>query len=61
MKKMFRIKMTEVGVFSFVDADYFRIEAGVLIFRNTGHGNNYPEAVHVFAAGVWAEVEPLHE
>ena len=44
-----------------VEADYFRIEAGVLIFRNSKIGNQYPEVVHCFAAGVWQEVEPVHE
>lgn len=41
-----------------VEADYFRIEAGALIFRN---GIDCPEVVHCFAAGVWQEVEPVHE
>lgn len=44
-----------------VEADYFRIVDGALIFRNSSRGNNYPEAVHVFASGTWAEVEPDHE
>ena len=44
-----------------VEADYFRIEGGALIFRNSKIGNQYPEVVHCFAAGVWQEVEPVHE
>lgn len=44
-----------------VEADYFRIVDGALIFRNSARGNTYPEAVRVFASGVWTEVEPNHE
>lgn len=43
-----------------VEADYHRVEGGALIFRTHArhHENNgYPATVHVFAAGVWAEVE----
>lgn len=44
-----------------VEAEYFRVDAGgTLTFRNSGRGNQYPEAVRVFAAGVWTEVEPYH-
>lgn len=47
-----------------VEADYYRIEGGALIFRNNArHANNngYPQTVHVFAAGIWAEVEDFHD
>lgn len=40
-----------------VEADYFRITEGALIFRNTaGATDPYPPTVRVFAAGHWAEV-----
>jgi hypothetical protein len=41
-------------------ADYFKIEGGALIFRNSrfrnGDNEGYPECVHVFAAGEWSQV-----
>lgn len=46
-----------------VDADYFKVEQGALTFRcfDRNHTNaGYPVAVHVFAPGVWAEVELFH-
>jgi hypothetical protein len=40
-----------------VEADYFRVQDGVLTFRQERHGHNdYPVAVRVFAPGFWAEV-----
>ena len=44
-----------------VKADYFRLEGGALIFRNSKVGNQYPEVTRCFAAGVWQEVEPVHD
>jgi hypothetical protein len=43
--------------FEYVHADYFRIEGGALVFRNSPRGRDqYPRAIHVFAAGAWSEV-----
>lgn len=39
-----------------VEANYYRIVDGCLIFRNNVGGNSYPETVAVFAAGYWLEV-----
>lgn len=40
-----------------VQADYFRIEAGILTFRRSPRfGEQFPAAVRVFAPGCWAEV-----
>ncbi len=44
-----------------VTADYFKVENGVLVFRNAAkllpNGQlDYPQPVHVFAAGAWLEV-----
>lgn len=47
-----------------VEADYYRVEGGALVFRTyarQGHDNGYPHTVHTFAAGVWAEVEDFHD
>lgn len=38
-----------------VQADYYKIEQGALIFRVNNRGS-YPIAVHTFAAGYWLEV-----
>jgi hypothetical protein len=47
-----------------VTADYFKIENGALIFRNSrfrnGDNEGYPECVHVFAAGEWTQVRPRY-
>ena len=56
----FRVKTVE-ALSVLVEADYFRIQDGALIFRNKMIGNHYPEVVHVFAAGVWLAVEPAHD
>lgn len=40
-----------------VQADYFRIEDGILTFRRVPRFNEqFPQAVRVFARGFWAEV-----
>ena len=39
-----------------VEADYFRVQDGVLTFRRERRGSDYPEAIRVFAPGFWAEV-----
>lgn len=40
-----------------VQADYFRVEGGVLTFRRVPRLNEqFPQAVRVFAPGFWAEV-----
>lgn len=40
-----------------VEADYYRVEAGVITFRrHAGRGEDYPEAVKTFAPGYWADV-----
>lgn len=38
-----------------VEADYFKIEGGNVIFRNAVRGS-YPDVVRVFAAGHWHEI-----
>lgn len=38
-----------------VEADYFKVEGGVLTFRKVIPGN-YPDPVHMFAPGYWREV-----
>lgn len=40
-----------------VDADYYKVEGGALIFRTYANRTQYPDAAHTFAAGVWAEVK----
>jgi hypothetical protein len=39
-----------------LQADYHRIVDGALIFRNYRGPDQYPETVHVFAAGHWMEM-----
>lgn len=38
-----------------VEAEYYRVDNGNLIFRNQVPGG-YPETVAMFAAGIWLEV-----
>jgi hypothetical protein len=65
--KKFAVKLADILrkdrslISTVVEADYFRIQDGVLTFRISARGNQYPEAVHVFAPGTWLEVEPIHE
>ena len=42
-----------------VEADYFVIEAGHLIFRRTRYGNTYPITVLALASGNWTQVVRL--
>ena len=40
-----------------IEAEYFRVEGGALVFRNPARNQNeYPKTVHVFAPGMWIEV-----
>lgn len=40
-----------------VEATYFKVDNGVLTFRNPARGNqNFPTAVHTFAHEHWLEV-----
>lgn len=41
-----------------VQAQYFRIVDGALIFRTYKGGDQYPETNRVFAPGYWLEVIP---
>lgn len=43
-----------------VEAEYFKVENGLLIFRIRQRGD-YPLTVHVFAPGVWSDVELVVE
>ena len=47
-----------------VDAAYYKVEDGCLVFRNhktvcAGGIATYPEAVRSFAAGYWRDVESI--
>lgn len=39
-----------------VTAEYYRVQDGALIFRNSRGESQYPETVHVFAPGYWLQV-----
>lgn len=57
MMTRFTVKYADPALLTFVvTADYHRVEGGALIFRNNGRRGGYPETVHVFAPGIWAEV-----
>lgn len=65
--KTWRVKLKSGGHVC-VGADYIKIEAGALIFRNTKATCNlgyqhqtYPEIVRAFAHGAWREVVPVEE
>jgi hypothetical protein len=46
-----------VGAERLIEADYYRVMDGALIFRTEARGNEkYNPAVRVFAPGYWAEV-----
>jgi hypothetical protein len=40
-----------------IEADYFKLEAGHLVFRDNGSRGSYPVTVKVIAPGIWAEVD----
>ncbi len=45
-----------------VQADYFRIDNGVLVFRKArATPQSYPEAVTVFASGAWSRLEAVRD
>lgn len=50
--------VTMISAQTFVEADYFRVQEGALIFRTERRGTEqYNPAVRVFAPGFWAEVQ----
>jgi hypothetical protein len=55
-KRVFSVKVASMKKRVTVEADYFRIDAGTLVFRNT-NPYGYPYMVRCFASGMWVDVQ----
>lgn len=51
-----KVKIAKRGRHVSVHAEYYRIDCGVLYFRNANNGG-YPTPVAVFAPGHWLELK----
>jgi hypothetical protein len=59
MKSRFQIEATNRAYETeVIEADYFVLQSGHLIFRNERSGT-YPETVRVLAPGSWAQLKNL--
>lgn len=56
---LYRVRLAGRQKAQTVDADYFRIDGGVLTFRNANPQQGYPMFVKAFAAGVWTMIENI--
>jgi hypothetical protein len=56
-RRVFSVKVAGMKKRLAVEADYFRIDCGTLVFRNTNPHGGYPCMVRCFAAGMWVDVQ----
>lgn len=57
MRKTWHVMKARKDPWETVEADYFTLEHGHLVFKNNTRPGYYPEAIRVFAPGAWMEVK----
>lgn len=53
----YKVKLSARKRTEAVTADYFRVDNGILTFRNAATDNKYPVFIKCYAPGVWLSVE----